>query len=515
MLKRAESFEGQPWTAERLRRMLAAACGRQRVIVVANREPCRHERTASGRIEAIRSASGLVTALEPIVETCGGVWVAHGSGNADRQVVDTGDGVDIPAAQRAYRLRRVWLSEHEYQGYYEGFANEGLWPLCHRVAVRPIFRLRDFAMYKVANARFASAACDEADSASPLVLVQDYHLALAPRMIRGRLPRSTIVTFWHVPWPDVTRFERCPSAHELLQGLLGSTVVGFQTTDDCDRFLDAVESLPGADVDREQRTVVFGGQHTAVRAYPISIEYPSRWMRSAPPIQSCRTSVRSRLGLNPEALLIAGVDRLDYTKGLVEKCLALERLLEREPAYRGRVVLAQVAEPSRASLPAYRELRAQVWQTVSRINARFADGQYRPIVWLEAHHEPANVFELFRAADICYVGSLHDGMNLVAKEFVAARSDELGVLVLSRFAGAARELDGALIVDPHDLDHTADRLLEALLMRKPEQSKRMRAMRSVLATFNSYWWAGRMIEDAAAIRPPVLDAMVGRKHSAA
>ena len=280
MLKSAESFEGQPWTAERLRRKLATACGRQRVIVVANREPCRHERTSSGRIEAIRSASGLVTALEPIVETCGGVWVAHGAGNADRQVVDRCDGVDIPAAQPGYRLRRVWLSEHEYPGYYEGFANEGLWPLCHRVAVRPIFRLRELRMYKVANARFASAACDEADSPSPLVLVQDYHLALAPRMIRGRLPRSTIVTFWHVPWPDVTAFERCPCAHELLQGLLGSTVVGFQTTDDCDRFLDAVECLPGADVDRDQRTVVFAGQHTAVRAYPISIEYPSRWMRS-------------------------------------------------------------------------------------------------------------------------------------------------------------------------------------------------------------------------------------------
>jgi trehalose 6-phosphate synthase len=500
MLKNSDSVEREPWTAQRLSRMLAATSGGHRVIVVANREPFRHERTTTGRIEVIRSASGLVTALEPIVEACAGVWVAHGAGTADRQVVDAYDGVDVPELEPKYRLRRVWLSEHEHHGYYEGFANEGLWPLCHRVDVRPIFRLCDFAMYKIANARFAAAVCDEAGSSEPVVFVQDYHLALAPRIIRGRLPRSTVITFWHVPWPDLTTFEACPCGADLLEGLLGSTVVGFQTVDDCDHFLDAVECLPGADVDREHQTVTFEGRRTLVRAYPISLEHPSRCLRSAPPIDACRTVIRRRLGLRVGTRLIVGVDRLDYTKGLIEKCLALERLLEREPAWRGRVVLAQIAEPSRTSLQAYRELAARTSQVVSRINARFADGDYRPIIWLEAHHEPEDIFQFFRAASICYVGSLHDGMNLVAKEFVAARSDERGVLVLSRHSGAARQLDRAVLADPHDLDDTADRLSEALLMGDLEQSRRMRAMRSVVATFNAYWWAGLMLEDAAQAR---------------
>jgi trehalose 6-phosphate synthase len=490
------------WTVERLQRSLETLFDGESIVILANREPFRHERDAGGNIVVRRSAGGLVTALEPLIHACSGVWVAHGAGTADKAVVDWRDGLEVPPADPLYRLRRVWLNEDEERGYYFGFANEGLWPLCHRVHVQPVFRSGDFQMYAEVNARFAEAVCEEVESDSPLVFVQDYHFALAPRYIRECLPQSTIVAFWHIPWPHVRDFQICPWGRQLLEGLLGSSIVGFQTPLDCKNFVETVESSLGAHVNRSRDVITYKGRRTMVRAYPVSIEWPSRWAAESPAIETCRETVRRQLQLPSNVRLGVGVDRLDYTKGINEKFLAVERLLDSSPEFRERFVFVQIAEPSRACLPAYRDLRARVVATADRINRRFGAGSYRPIILLEAHFEPAEVYRFLRAADLCYVGSLHDGMNLVAKEFVCAREDERGVLVLSGFAGAAGQLTGAMIVNPYAIEDSAHVLANALHMADEEQAKRMRAMRSVVAGFNTYWWAGQMLEDAARARGP-------------
>jgi trehalose 6-phosphate synthase len=473
------------------------------IIVLANRAPMKVTRTPDGRLSVKRSASGLVTALEPIVARRSGTWVAHGAATDGHGCVDRRDGLHVPLANPRYRLRYVRLSDEEHRGYYYGFANEGLWPLCHAVGVTPVFRSDDFRMYHRANGRFAAAAVDEADDTSPLVLVQDYHFALAPRMVRRRLPMSTIVSFWHIPWPAVRAFGRCPWRAALLDGLLASDVVGLQTPDDCRHFLDAVEIYLNASVDRAEGEVTFGGRTTRVRAYPVGVEWANQTVRAMPPPAACRERVRRDLRLPDGVRLGVGVDRLDYTKGINEKFLAIEQLLARESALRGRFVFAQIAEPSRDCLPAYRAARAELVATSQRINARFGSGQYQPIVLLEAHHEPVEVYRFYRAADLCYVGSLHDGMNLVAKEFVSARTDSLGVLVLSRFTGAARQLREALLVDPRAIDAAAHALAEALSMSEVEQARRMRHLRANVSTFDSHWWAEQLLRDASgsAVQP--------------
>jgi trehalose 6-phosphate synthase len=499
-LRAHERTQDSPWNAGRLSDLVRTSLLGERVIVLANREPVIHVRTEDGAVVPTHPASGLVTALEPIVAACSGVWVAHGSGSADRDLVDSRDGLDIPAGDPSYRLRRVWLTQEEEQGYYYGFANEGLWPLCHLAHVRPVFRLDDLHAYWQINDRFAEAAAQEARSDSPIVLVQDYHFALAPRILRERLPKATIVTFWHIPWPNAESFGICPWSKHLLEGLLGSSILGFHTQTHCNNFLDTVDRTLEAHVDRENGAVTYAGRRVLVRAYPISVEWPSRWSGDAPDIATCRSLVREQLGIKPDTRIALGVDRLDYTKGIEEKLSSVERLLESHPELRGEFVFVQLAAPSRERLPAYRQLGARVREIVTRVNGRFGRDGYQPIVLLEQHHEPADVQRFMRAADVCYVSSLHDGMNLVAKEFVGAREDERGVLVLSAFTGAARELSDAIVVNPYDIEAGARALAFALTMSEEEQRDRMGHMRAHVAYHNAYRWAGTMLTDAARLR---------------
>ncbi|MBI2834003.1 MAG: trehalose-6-phosphate synthase [Acidobacteria bacterium] len=479
---------------------LRASCANEQVIVLANRQPFRHDYDRQGGIVVRHSHSGVVNAVEPLLSACSGVWVAHGGGTADRAAVGHRDSVEVPPGNPAYRLRRVWLDEREERGYYDGFANEALWPLCHRAYVKPIFRTDDFNMYRTVNERFADAVRDEAISESPLVLVQDYHFALAPQLIRERLRRSVIVTFWHIPWPPWQDLEVCPWGRHLLEGVLGSNIVGFQTPSDCGHFIEAVDRSLEAQIDHDRHVITYAGRRVLVRAYPVSIEWPSQWAACSPSVETCRKDVRAGLRLRPDVRLGVGVDRMDYTKGLEEKFGAIERLLDRYPELRNSFAFVQLAQPTRARLPAYRELRARLMTAVERINRRFGGAGRGPITLLEGDHAPQDVFRYLRAADLCYVASLHDGMNLVSKEFVGAREDEQGVLVLSRFAGAAGELGDALIVNPLDLDGTADALAQALRMDQREQRKRMRNMRAVVARSSAYTWAGRIVSDAERLR---------------
>jgi trehalose 6-phosphate synthase len=500
--------EGGVWTPQRLKLTLNRYLHGERVVILANREPYVHEKTEDGAIAVLHPASGLVTALEPVMRACSGVWIAHGSGSADRETADRHARIRVPPGEESYWIRRVWLSSEEERGYYYGFANEGLWPLCHIAHARPIFRTEDWKHYKGVNQKFADALSSEVDSEDPIVLVQDYHFALAPRLIRERLPRATVTMFWHIPWPNSARLGICPWRKELLEGMLGASILGFHTQFDCNNFLESVDRFLEARIDREQNSVVQHGRSTLVRPYPISLEWPVRWSSTTPPAEECRRALCQDLGLPADALIGVGVDRLDYTKGVEERLLAVERLLERFPTYRGRLTFVQLAAPSRTVIERYREYNESVERMAARINERFGEGSYRPVVLLRTHHEPPSVFRYYRAADFCYVSSLHDGMNLVAKEFIAARDDERGVLVLSQFTGAARELTEALIVNPYDLDEASDALATALSLTVEEQRDRMRSMRAFLAEFNVYRWAGRMLVDAARLRSR--DRLTGR-----
>jgi trehalose 6-phosphate synthase len=489
-----------PWSARRLQAVLRETLHGDSVVILANREPYIHDRAPDGSVRVLHPASGLVTALEPVMRACSGTWIAHGSGTADRDTVDRHDRVRVPPGEESYALRRVWLTKEEERGYYYGFANEGLWPLCHLAHTRPEFRASDWLHYERVNRRFAEAVLEEVQGPDPVVLVQDYHFALAPRMIREHLPRATILTFWHIPWPNAERFGICPWEREVLDGLLGSSIVGFHTQQHCNNFIEAVDRFLESRIDRERQAVVQGGRECLVRSYPISIDSPNRWVEASPPVAECRATVWAELGLAPDALLGVGVDRLDYTKGIEERLLAVERTLERFPQLRGRFTFVQLAAPSRTLIENYRSLNERVEALAARINERFAAGTYRPVVLLRAHHEPPAIFRFLRAADVCYVSSLHDGMNLVAKEFVLAREDERGVLVLSRFTGAARELTEALIVNPYDLEQASAALATALAMPAAQQAERMRAMRRLVSEFNVYRWAGRMLVDAGRVR---------------
>ncbi len=487
------------WTPETLRAILHGELRGQKVIVVSNREPYIHVRQGSD-IAIQRPASGLVTALEPIMRACSGTWIAHGSGSADREVVDERDRVAVPPERPAYEIRRVWLSTEEEAGYYYGFANEGLWPLCHIAHVRPTFRSSDWEQYVKVNRTFARAVVQESNSTDPIVLVQDYHFALLPRMIRQALPEATIITFWHIPWPNPEAFGICPWREELLDGLLGSSILGFHTQFHCNNFVDTVDRLLEARADRETFTVSYRGKLTAVKRYPISIEWPPSPALVGKPVEQCRLDVRQRHNLPANHAIGVGIDRLDYTKGIEERLRAVQRLLEIHPEWLGRFTFIQIAAPTRASIEQYQDYEVRVRAMVTRINTCFAHAGHPPVILRIEHHEPQDVYEYYRAAELCFVSSLHDGMNLVAKEFVSSRDDERGVLVLSQFTGAARELPEAIIVNPYDTDQCAAALHLALSMPAAEQRARIRLMRGLIQEFNVYRWAGRMLIDAAGKR---------------
>jgi trehalose 6-phosphate synthase len=487
------------WSPATLRTLLEEELPNTQVLVVSNREPYIHNH-ANGEPALQIPASGLVAAVEPVMRACGGTWIAHGSGSADRETVDANDRVAVPPADPVYTLRRVWLSDEEQDGYYYGFANEGLWPLCHIAFIRPIFRESDWQHYVAVNKRFADAVVQEATQEDPIVLVQDYHFALLPRMVRDRLPKATIVTFWHIPWPNSETFSICPWREQIIDGLLGSTILGFHTQFHCNNFLEATDRFMESRIDRERSSVTASGLETLIRAYPISIEWPPAALAAQAPVEQCREAVRARFSLPPEAVLLVGIERFDYTKGILDRLRAVDDLLTREPSWKGKLVFIQAAAPTRNRLEKYSELQQEGLRLAAEINERHGDENYRPIELVVRHHSPDEVYELFRAADACIVSSLHDGMNLVAKEFVASRDDEEGVLILSSFAGASRELSEALIVNPYDTSAMAASLERALLMPKQEQRDRMRLMRELIRERNVYRWAAQMLMDASRLR---------------
>jgi alpha,alpha-trehalose-phosphate synthase [UDP-forming] len=488
------------WTSDRLAVHLSSRLEDGRLFVVSNREPYMHVRRGK-TVVVNQPASGLVTAIEPVLRACDGTWVAHGSGDADLETVDAHDRLLVPPDDPRYTLRRVWLNKEEEQGYYYGFANEGLWPLCHIAHTRPLFRASDWQHYQEVNRKFADALLEEMQNVNkPVVLVQDYHFALLPRMIKQSRPDARVAIFWHIPWPNPEAFGICPWQRELVDGLLGADMIGFHIQSHCTNFLQTVDRVVESRIDWEHFSVQRLDHNTTVRPFPISVEVAEA--EANPPRESAyeeRAALLKNLGVQA-ALMGVGVDRMDYTKGILERFLAVERFLEKYPRYQGVFTFVQIGAPTRTHIKRYHDLQAEVEAEADRINWRFQADQWKPIVLLNRQHSHQEIAPYYRAADMCLVTSLHDGMNLVAKEFVATREDERGVLILSCFTGAARELRDALQVNPYDIDQTAEAIRAALEMQPDEKQTRMQRMRRQVRENNIYRWAGSLIGELCEVR---------------
>ncbi|WP_438981851.1 alpha,alpha-trehalose-phosphate synthase (UDP-forming) [Vulcanococcus sp.] len=488
------------WSRERLQALIQQGLGDLPLLVVSNREPWIH-RHSNGGISAERPASGLVSALEPFAEASGGTWIAHGSGDADRCSVDACDGVAVPPGQPRYRLRRVWLSEAEQEGYYTHLANRALWPLCHVAFVPPHFEEAHWRMYRQVNARFADAVLQEAAGEAALVFLQDYHLALVPRLLRQANPKLLLVQFWHVPWPNRELLRTFPQADALIHGLLGNDLIGFQIPAHARNFLDAADRLVEARVDPDDDQVHQNGHRTHVGAYPISIDF-QQWstVAASDAVTAAMQSWQEQIGVHDPALLGVGMERLDYTKGLTQRLLAVERLLERHPEWHGRFCFVQLLATSRTEIAEYRQLRQELEQITARVNDRWADGGWCPLQLRVEQRELEERLALQRLGRFCVVSSLHDGMNLVAKEFVAARCDGDGVLILSRFAGCALELGGALQVHPYCVEQIAEAMARALSLDPADRRLRMAQMRRQVADHNVFRWGASILADSLRLR---------------
>jgi len=488
------------WTPERLKEHIKMKMGGRPLFVVSNREPYMHIREGKD-IRAIIPAGGLVTALDPIMKAAGGTWVAHGSGEADFEVTDAANRIKVPPEEPAYNLRRVPLSKEEEDGYYYGFSNEGIWPLCHIAHIRPIFRKEDWKFYYEVNEKFAKTVLEEiAGVKEPCILIQDYHFTLLPGMIKAARPDARVAVFWHIPWPNPETFGICPWQKELVMGLLGADLIGFQTQFYCNNFLDTVDRTIESRIDWEHFSVQKERHIAMVKPFPISVDFqqPERDAKALSQ-KPDPAAVLKELGIKAEKIGV-GVDRIDYTKGMLERVKAVERFLEKYPEYRGKFSFIQLGAPSRTHIPQYHRFLAELHAEVDRINWKFKAKDWKAIVFLEKHHDHKEITKFYKIADVCMVTSLHDGMNLVAKEFVAASDDHRGVLILSRFAGASRELKDALIVNPYDIEQMADAIYYSLVMPKNEVEERMTRMRQDLHENNIYKWAADLTGELMKLR---------------
>jgi trehalose-6-phosphate synthase len=487
--------EGPPRTTrDSLAQWARAHVPNRDLLVVSNREPYSHRRNGDGLV-AVRNAGGLTVALDAVMQALGGVWVAHGSGDADREAVDANDRVACPPGGKPrYALRRLWLDAEEQAGYYSGFANSALWPLCHVVYVRPRFELSDWEHYRNVNRRFAEAVLAEAGSRPALVFIQDYHLALAARYIKEARPDLQVALFWHIPWPNPEAFRVLPWGRELLEGMLANDVLGFHIRRHALNFLDTVAEALEARVDLERMAVDRGGRRTWVRPFAISVDAEELGgLAELPATVKAADGIRKSLGLEGGKVIL-GVDRLDYTKGLPERFAAIERLLEKYPEWQGKLAFIQIGVPSRIELPEYRAVGDSVREWTQRLNERFPRAGGPTVHLIEGNLDFRELVPYYRLADVCTVTSLHDGMNLVAKEYVAASPDLDGALVLSPFTGAARELARAWIASPYDREDLADTMHQALVAPDEERRERMRALRETVLRRNIFDWTLEVLD---------------------
>jgi trehalose 6-phosphate synthase len=501
-------------TAESAAETVAELCKDRELVVVSNREPYSHHRTGAGdekesvdgseaeEIAVDRPAGGLTAALDPVMQTAEGTWVAWGDGDADREVVDSDDTVAVPPEDPAYDLRRVWLTDDQVEGYYRGYSNQVLWPVCHLDTAKIDAREEYWRTYRETNADFADAILDStAGGSNPVIWFQDYHLALAPRRVREARPDAFLAHFWHVPWPSLDVFRACPQYETLLDGLLANDLVGFHTDEYCRNFLDCVEAATDARVDRGSRSVAYGGRRTFVRSFPLGIDAARQaQLAESETADDYWREFRKTYDIAPDETLAVGVERLDYTKGIEERLAALERFWEENPEWRGDLTYVQKGTESRSGIEAYSRLQDRVDAAIERVNDRFGTDDWTPVISLTDHIPEAGLAALYREADLGLVTPVRDGMNLVAKEYVAAQTRDPGVLVLSELAGASEQLgDEAVLVHPRDVAGVADAIGEALSLSRRERRKRVADLQRAVHAEDVYEWLESTFETAAAI----------------
>jgi alpha,alpha-trehalose-phosphate synthase [UDP-forming] len=482
------------WTRETLQNLIQDKMRDYKFIVVANREPFIHKYVGE-RIEVLRPASGMATAIDPIMDASGGTWIAQGSGDADREVVDEQSRIRVPPDQPTYTLRRVFLTKEQERGFYYGAANEALWPLCHVTFTPPVFRPSDWDHYREVNRLYAEAVLEEAGNDPSFVFIQDYHFCLLPKMLKDQNANLIVAQFWHIPWPNREVFQVFPWQEELLEGMLGNDLLGFHIRHHCQNFLDTVDRALEARVDTERFSITRHGRTTEVREFPISIDFAEHATRAqSPEVDGAMVRWRRRLGPGVEMIGV-GIERLDYTKGIPQRLMAVDSLLEHHPEMRQRFVFVQIGAPSRSHISEYQKLEDEVESLVEQINFKWKSRDWQPILFVKEHHGPLSMMALHRLANFFVVSSLHDGMNLVAKEFVASRADHDGVLILSKFTGASRELDAALQVNPYAIHEAMEAMHQALTMPPEERHRRMLRMREHVERHNVYRWGGKVLSE--------------------
>lgn len=480
------------FTKEELKDIVKSKLGDSLFVVVSNGEPYVHN-YLGGEIACTRHINGMNIALDSVMQACGGTWIASGRGDADRDVVDEKDRVQVPVEDPKYTLKRVWLNKEEENGYYYGSANKMLFPLCMIVYVRPMFKESDWVQYRKVNQRFAEAILEEIGSKKAFVWFQDYHMSLVPKIIKEKRPDLFLGHFWHIPWASPEAFKTCPWKEEILEGLLGNDIIGFPTRYHCNNFLDTIDQTLEAKTDRGTYSISYKGSVTLVKPFPISTDF--EWISNVSKTQEIDAMVaqiKRKYDLNNKILAV-GVDRVDYTKGIPERLLAIDRFLEKYPEYQKKFVFLQLGTPSKVHIEEYKRVGDQIDSLVEEINWKYKVGNWSPIIFWEDYHERERVMACYKIADVCIVSSLHDGMNLVSKEFVSAQNDARGMLILSRFCGSAKELQEAIFINPYDTERFADAIKEGVEMPTDERKTRMDKMRETVRENNIYSWAGNFV----------------------
>lgn len=483
------------WTKQSLQQLIKEKMSDYLFIVVSNRQPYIHI-YKKGQVQCQRGAGGVITALDPVMQACNGTWVAASSGDADRKVTDSQGKIQMPPDNPSYTLKRVWLSKEEENGYYYGYSNEALWPLSHMAFNRPTFRKDDWDYYVKVNEKFAKAVAEEVADKKAFVWIQDYHLCLLPKYLKEMLPKQLITAhFWHIPWPSYEAFRICPQKKDILEGLLANDLLGFHIRYHCDNFIDAIDREIESKIDREKFSITYKGHETLIRPYPISVDFEGiNGVSSSDAVAKAGKALTEEMGISGVKILL-GLDRIDYTKGIPERLLAIDGLFEKHPELKEKVIFLQMGEISRIHIPKYKDLNDEINALVEQINWKHSTDGWQPIILVRRHLAFHELLAFYDIGDVCIVSSLHDGMNLVAKEFVSSRYDNHGMLVLSQFTGASRELTDAVLVNPYDRDQFSDAIYSALSMPEEERARRMTKMRQAVQQNNIFRWAGKILSE--------------------
>jgi trehalose 6-phosphate synthase len=484
-----------PWSKAQLNKTIKKIIGDRMLIIASNREPYIHVHK-EGKIDYIRPVGGAVTALDPIMRVCKGTWVAYGSGSADKEAVNKKNEVAVPPDNPSYKLRRIWLTKDEENGYYYGYSNKSMWPLCHMAYTRPSFDEIDWAYYKIVNQKFADTILDIVKDKKAFVWIQDYHLMLLSKLLKEKNENLLTAHFMHIPWPNPEIFRICPQKIEILEGLLANDLLGFHIRYHCSNFMETVRLELEARIDRERTSVTYGGHETLIRAFPISVDFEeTSKVADSKEIEKTMMKLKEEFGVKDNTFVMVGLDRIDYTKGLIEKIQGVDRFFEKFPQYKGRVLFIQKGGLSRMHIPEYKALNDKLNNLVEEVNWKHSTDRWFPILFLREHMSRKEIIALYKIADACLVSPLHDGMNLVCKEFIASKNDLNGILLLSQFTGASRELGGAMFVNPFDRENFAKAIKKAIELPRERKQKRMKRLRATVRENNIYKWAGKFLEE--------------------